>query len=63
MAKAHHGNNTSRNGNHETWSCTGIVEIAVDEIEDDHEKENFVLHVFGFQRFHCTVRPDVYETG
>ena len=45
MAKAHHGNNTSRNGNYETWSSTGIVEIVVDEIEDDHEKENFVLHV------------------
>ena len=52
MAKAHRGNNTSCNGNYQTRSSTGIIEIAVDEVEDDHEVEDFVLHVFGFQKLY-----------
>ncbi len=52
MAKAHRGNNTSCNGNYQTGSSTGIIEIAVDEVEDDHEVEDFVLHVFGFQKLY-----------
>ena len=34
-------------------SSTGIIEIAVDEVENDHEVEDFVSHVFGFQKPGC----------
>ena len=29
---------------------TGIVEIAVYEVEDDHQEEDIVLHAFGFRK-------------
>ena len=66
MAKAHHGNSTSCNRNSSTGSSTGIIEIGVYEVQDNHEVGDFVLHVFGFLNFHvhhCTARLNVYETG
>lgn len=59
-AKPHHGNNTSCNGNYQAGSSTGIIEIAVDEGEDDHEVEDFVLHVVGFQKLLC---PPMHGTA
>ena len=59
-AKPHHGNNTSCNGNYQAGSSTGIIEIAVDEGQDDHEVEDFVLHVVGFQKLLC---PPMHGTA
>ena len=42
------------------------LRLAVDEVEDDYEVEDFVLHILRFQKCYvhqCTAQPDVNETG
>ena len=64
MANAHHGNNTSRNGDHQAGSSTGFTKIAEDEVEDDHEEEDIVLHKFRLRNLSAPRKalPSIYET-
>ena len=42
------------------------LRLAVGEVEDDYEVEDFVLHILTFQKFYvhqCTAQPDINDRG